>query len=194
MTWGRVRRHYGAILLRDPLPRDAIAAEIEIQYWNWVVERREKISWASGMSYFHGWLNGRSQGLQEARIRAGGDQWMANWKRGRLLNFLFKNLEAAQKTWVSNSRTAFLLRESTNTLSNGHLNGRIVGLKRAIQLLLGKNWKYHSPEKFKHSLSYLNKINPEQLNSINNNLFKPSKSIKQTKAYTKKPLQIDFFS
>jgi len=149
-AWRGVRRHYGAILLHDTMPKDPVAAEIEFVYWEWVAERREKLkTTAKNMPYYEGFLDGRSSGLQEARIRAGGDPGMANWPKPEILAFLKEKLRQTQIEWDRRKQQDidYWKKEKQekqpkdripklSTWGDGTIDGRLGGLRRAIKIIL----------------------------------------------------------
>jgi len=150
LAWRRVRRYYNAILMHDPLPKGAVAAELEFVYWECVVERRQLLKTiAKDMSYYEGFLDGRSSGLQEARIRAGGDPMMANWPKPKILAFLKKKLRQTLTEWDRRKQQDidYWKKEKRekqpkdrivklSTWGDGTIDGRIHGLRTAIKIML----------------------------------------------------------
>ena len=158
LAWRNVRRYYNAILIHDPLPKGAVAAELEFIYWEWVVERRQQLKTiAKDMPYYEGFLDGRSSGLQEARIRAGGDPGMANWPKLEILAFVKKILRRTLAEWARRKQRDHDYWEKEkrekqpkdrvvklSTWGDGTIDGRIHGLRRAIEIIL-------DPPRYKNS-------------------------------------------
>jgi hypothetical protein len=129
--WDSVRKYYDAALLSDPYPKDPVKAAFEFTYWRWLHQLKIR-QHEDGTEYTYdiGWLHGRIQGLQEGRIRSGGSQWMANWERGKLREFLIQQYRKVLPNLKINMKFEY-------SWSDGLTAGKLIGISRALNILAG---------------------------------------------------------